>query len=592
MNDKVAAVSRAKILLVDAKASDLEAFEQILTDLPADIIKADSTEKALTLISENEVAVILLDAQMAKMNGFEIAEQIRNNRHAESIPIIFVSDPDKEKIHIFKGYQAGAVDYLFKPIEPYLLQSKVQIFLDMYYQQTKRLSSILLELQNVKLKLNANDKRIEKTAEYSVLSELPNKQQFERELDRTLSYSKRHHKKFAIMFLSILGLSNFDDTHDGGTKKELSKQIIIKLCSAIRSEDYLAQFKTDEFSVVLTAIDDYDNAGTIAQKIKELLVRPLLIGSNEIKISVSIGIACYPVAGKTSDELIKNADIAMYRAKRNKESSFEYFSESLGKEYSDKVVIEKALTKALEKNQFYMVYQIIYDLKTLKPIDVEALIRWHHPKLGDVSPEKFIPMCEKLGIIEKIGLWVIEESCKQFSLWEEKNFGLNHYSINISPIQLQQSNFLQGTKIILEQENINPVSLTLELTETAIMENEMHVQNMLRNLADIGFSISVDDFGTGYSSIVRLSQLPLKKLKIDRSFIGGISTSKDNEVIVKSIIALADNLGLKTVAEGVETKSQLKFLVEHGCDYAQGFYLSRPMSADDVSKVFRERKDG
>ncbi len=581
----------AKVLIVDDNEKNLVALEKTLEDLPCKIYRSMSGEEALRLITEHEFAVILLDVQMPGMDGFETAELMRKNRYTETIPIIFVTAISKDKVHVFKGYKTGAVDYLFKPIEPFLLQSKVQIFLDIYYQKTQRLMTLLRELQSVRLRLESNNRELEKIASHDALTELPNRRQFEEELDRCIGYAKRYDTKFAVLFIDVDNFKSINDGFGHAVGDSALKLVSAKIYTELRQEDFFARLGGDEFAIVLTHLKDYESAGKVADNIRRLFQSKQTIDDNDIYVTISIGIACFPYAGDCRNELIQNADIAMYRAKQDGKNTNMYYSKELSEGYKQRTAVEKDLQKALSDNQFYMVYQPIYDLKTRKPVGVEALIRWQHPQLGDISPVDFIPVSEEMGLIQQIGMWIISTSCKQFSHWCKQGYNDFLYSINLSPKQLQQPELVRFTKEAMEGLEIKPESLAFELTETMIMQKTTDSESMLKQLHDMGIKICIDDFGTGYSSLVRLRHMPLYALKVDKSFVQDIIEDRSDEIIVKTILSLSNSLGLKSIAEGIETEEQLTFLIDNGCQFGQGFYFSKPCSPDKIEQIFKGARD-
>ncbi|MDF1655325.1 MAG: EAL domain-containing protein [Coxiellaceae bacterium] len=588
MNEPIKIEDMAKILIVDDDKKNLLALEKVLQDLPADIISATSGEEALSLITEHEFAVVLLDVQMPGMDGFETAELMRKNRYTEAIPIIFVTALSKEKIHVFKGYQSGAVDYLFKPIEPFLLQSKVQIFLDIYYQKTQRLVSLLRELQSVKLQLESNNRELQKIASHDSLTELPNRRQFEDELDRCLSYAKRYDDKFALLFVDVDNFKAINDNFGHVMGDNILRLISTKILSKLRQEDFFARLGGDEFAIILTHLNAYEHAGAVAENIRKLFQSRHFIDETNVYVTLSIGIACYPHAGTEPNELIQNADIAMYRAKDAGKNKNMYFSEKLSEDFKQRAQVEKNLQQALANAQFHMVYQPIFDLKTNKAIGVEALIRWEHPVIGNISPAEFIPISEEMGLIQQIGEWIIHTACEQFSIWCEQGFTDYKYAINLSPKQLQQPELAQYTIDALTEFKIDPTIITFELTETMIMQDNLDSESMISQIHDMGIKISIDDFGTGYSSLVRLRHLPIQTLKIDQSFVNDIGVDDSGDIIIKTILSLAHSLGLSTVAEGIETEAQLKFLRDNNCQYGQGFYLSKPVAGDEIPGIFKQ----
>ncbi|MDF1760748.1 MAG: EAL domain-containing protein [Coxiellaceae bacterium] len=583
-------IDMAKVLIVDDDEKNLLALEKVLEDLPAETIRATSGERALALITEHEFAVVILDVQMPGMDGFETAELMRKNRYTETVPIIFVTALSKEKVHVFKGYKSGAVDYLFKPIEPFLLQSKVQIFLDIYYQKTQRLVSLLRELQSVRLKLESNNRELTIIASHDSLTDLPNRRQFEDELDRCISYTERYDDKFAVLFVDVDNFKNINDSFGHVMGDNILKLISTKITSELREGDFFARLGGDEFAIILTHLKSYESAGAVAGNIRKLFQTRHFIDQTKMHVTLSIGIACYPHAGKTREELIKNADTAMYRAKDAGRNTNMYYCQSLSEDFKLRSELEKSLQQALALKQFYMVYQPIFNLTTNEPVGVEALIRWRHPELGDIAPLDFIPISEEMGLIQQIGEWVIHTSCKQFAQWCQQGFSDYNYSINLSLKQLQQAELVQYTEDALAEFNLDPSIITFELTEKLIMQDNLDTESMVSQIHDMGIKISIDDFGTGYSSMVRLRNLPVQALKIDKSFVSEIGVDRGDDAIIKTILALAHSMDLTVIAEGIETKEQLSFLRDNQCEYGQGFLFSEPVTGDKVAPLLIQGK--
>ncbi|MDF1796763.1 MAG: EAL domain-containing protein [Coxiellaceae bacterium] len=580
----------AKILIVDDDEKNLLALEKVLEDLPADIVKANSGDQALRLVTEHEFAVVLLDVQMPGMDGFETAELMRKNKYTETIPIIFVTALNKEKIHVFKGYQSGAVDYLFKPVEPFLIQSKVKIFLDIFYQKSQRLVSLLRELQTVKLNLEKNNRQLAKIASHDSLTDLPNRRQFEDELNRCIAFAERYDEKFALLFIDVDNFKTINDTYGHVMGDGILKLIGAKILSELQQGDFFARIGGDEFAIILTHLKNYEHAGAVAENIRKLFQSRHFIDETNVSVTLSIGIACYPYAGGSYTELIKNADIAMYRAKSSGKNTNRYYSEKLSEDFKQKASVEKNLQQALANNEFYMVYQPIYDLSACQPVGVEALVRWSHPELGDVSPVEFIPVSEEMGLIQQIGKWIIQTAFKQFSKLYQQGYTKYNYAINLSPKQLQQPELAQYTMDALNEYQLDPTCITFELTEAMVMQDNLDAESMISQLHDMGINISIDDFGTGYSSLTRLRHLPIQKIKIDKTFIGDIGIDKSDDVIVKTILSLAHSLDLKAVAEGIETKEQLQFLRDNNCQYGQGYFFSAPISGGDITALLNQGK--
>jgi diguanylate cyclase (GGDEF)-like protein len=488
-------------------------------------------------------------------------------------------------MHVFKGYQVGAVDYLFKPIDPYLLQAKVQIFLDIYYHKTQRLVALLHELQQVRLELEKNNKELEALASKDGLTQLPNRREFDEELKRCLNYAVRYESKFALLFIDIDNFKIVNDDYGHLVGDALLKIVSSKVLANLRQADFLARYGGDEFALILTRLEKYEDAGKVADAIKEIFQKPQIIEGQEVNVTTSIGIACYPLAGETEKQLVKNADIAMYRAKSKGKNTHQYFNEKINEEYSRRAIVEKALHTALENDEFYLVYQPIYNLLNKTVVGVEALLRWNHEKLGEVSPDDFIQLAEESGLMQEIGLWVVKHASQQFYEWYRQGLSDLDFSINMSVKQLQQESLIEKIDSLFAEMDSSFPGITFELDEAAIMQSASGVERALSQLNQMGVRISVDDFGTGYSSLTRLRHLPIHALKIDRSFVNNVLLDLNDAAIAKAILSLANSFGFKAIAEGIETKEQLDFLIKNHCHYGQGFYFGKPRVAKEVGEV-------
>lgn len=453
-------------------------------------------------------------------------------------------------------------------------------------------------VQDITERISAEEK-IRNLSYYDRLTGLPNRELFLEHFNRALYAAQRDGGKVALLYLDLDRFKRINESlgHTAGDK--LLKQISVFLADSIRSSDVLAKTSPagkkdltisrlggDEFTILLTKLSDESHAGRVAQRILDLLSQPIKIGSQDIYISGSIGITLYPSDGEDVDTLLKNADVAMYHAKETGRNSFQFFSEQMNKRAMEKLSIETELKKALEKNELLLYYQPQIDLKSGKLAGVEALVRWQHPRLGMVPPGLFIPIAEETGLIVEIGRWVLAEACRQSKQWQLAGFAPIRMGVNISSLQFKHQNLETLVEEILQQTGLDPHFFKLELTESAIMQNVAQVNETLVALKKIGVKLAVDDFGTGYSSMSYLKKFPLDTLKIDRSFVMDITTDANDAAIIKAIIALAKNLGLSTIAEGVETQEQLSFLQEQFCDEIQGFFISRPLPHDEVERFF------
>lgn len=454
-------------------------------------------------------------------------------------------------------------------------------------------------VQDITARINAEEK-IRFLAHYDSLTGLPNRQLFLEYVSQAIFTAQRDNSKVALLYLDLDRFKRINDTlgHSAGDK--LLKEIANCLGDSVRSSDIIAKASFtkkpgvtlsrlggDEFTILLTALAEEEHAARVAHRILELLSHPVRIAGQEVYVSGSIGISIFPSDGDDVDTLLRNADVAMYHAKENGRNTFQFFSEQMNNRAMERLNIETALKKGLERNELILYYQPQIDLRTGELAGLEALVRWLHPEMGLVPPSMFIPIAEESGLIVAVGEWVMFEACRQVRQWQDEGLTPIRMAVNISGLQFKQQSLIPVVQQALRQSGIEARYLELELTESSIMQNVDQVNETLVRLKEIGVHLSVDDFGTGYSSMSYLKRFPLDALKIDRSFVMDITTDPNDAAIIKAIIALARSLGLKTVAEGVETKEQLDFLRDEKCDSIQGFFISRPVLAADLEQFLK-----
>jgi diguanylate cyclase (GGDEF)-like protein/PAS domain S-box-containing protein len=680
--------SAPKLLVVDDLAENLFAMQKLLKPLETEVLTAQSGNEALALTLHNDFAVALLDVQMPEMDGFELASLMRDHDLTQHIPIIFLTAISKEEKHIFEGYDKGAVDYLFKPIDPQILLSKVKTFLllqqqrmalktseDRYRCLVEGIPDIIYSFSGksgntycssqvtqilgytpeqllkdpfiwskaihaddvpkvheaikrfyegnnfdieyrikdaagkwVWLRDRSIDRRtadgepvihgiatditlqkeakavLTRLAEQDQLTNLATRKVFNEFQQRAMFRAKRYHRSMAVLFLDMDHFKEVNDDFGHAVGDRLLKSVAKRLADCVRSSDLLARLGGDEFAIVLDELSRPEDAAGVAQKILESMGRPHLIEGHPIKVGISIGIAIYSNALNSSvDELNKMADIAMYHAKKTGRNTFQFFSEEMHEKALRNARLKKDLGTAIQNRELYLLYQPQIDLTANRISGFEALLRWQHSQFGKTAPDDFIYLAEEKGLIHPIGEWVLKEVCQNGTLFLKdrleppRPIGI---AINVSPKQLRERCFAESIERILEDAAFAPQQLTIELTEAIVIENPEAAREVLRRIQALGVRIAIDDFGKGYSSLSYLANLPVDIIKIDTSFVHSIGSSKDHEAIVKTIITMADNLGLEVVAEGVETARQFDFLVKHHCHIMQGHYFSRPLDSE------------
>ena len=571
-----------KILVVDDLKENLFAIETLLKPVGAEVFTALSGHEALKLVLENHFSLILLDVQMPGMDGFEVARLLKQDDLFKYIPIIFVTAVSREQHQVFKGYECGAVDYLFKPIFPAILLAKVRIFLD--------LASKNIELERIHSELSQANKKLMELAHYDPLTNLANRALFRIFLTKAISEARRYGRKCALLFLDLDHFKDINDTmgHDAGDL--LLCKVALRLQDCCRESDLIARLGGDEFALILGDIQCPRDGTDIAQKILRKLSFPHNLKGTKHFVSSSIGIAICPDDGKDVEGLAKAADLAMYQAKRRGRNTYRFFSQELQNRTQRSLQIEGQLREALKRNEFLAFYQPIIETESGKCKGMEALIRWNSSERGIICPNEFITAAEKTRLILPIGSWILNEASRTLTTWSDLTPSLSlTVAVNLSISQLNQVGFERQVEKVLMETGLEPGLLELEITENAFMKNPETVNNTLNAIRQMGVKIAIDDFGTGFSSMKYLQKLPIDTLKIDQSFIRDIGRNQKSEAIIRAIIALAHNLELATIAEGVETAEQVQFLKEHHCDYLQGFHYSRPLPEEEVAGFLAQK---
>ncbi len=450
-------------------------------------------------------------------------------------------------------------------------------------QQTNlQLQQEIAERKTIEKDLTTHKEHLVRVAHYDSLTNLPNRFFFNEMLTKTLSYAKRKKNKFAILYIDLDSFKTINDALGHLVGDVVLKEISSRFLKLLRADDILARLGGDEFVILLHDIDQANFATTISERILQICSQPIKVDNNEFVLTCSIGISIYPEDGDSLENLLKNADMAMYKAKQAGGSVYQYYSKEMELDAHERIKLDASLRKAINNNEFTLYYQPKLQLSDGTIMGVEALIRWENPVLGLISPEKFIPIAEETGLIIPIGEWVLREACKTNKLWQEQGYKPITVAVNLSAKQFRHSNIAQMISKILVETKLDPKYLELEITETAIMDNVNMAVETLHRIEEMGVNISIDDFGTGYTSISYLKQFPVSTIKIDQSFIKELPNSQDDASITNAVIALAHSLGITVVAEGVETPQQLQFLIDHHCDMVQGYYFSHPLSGDAI----------
>lgn len=427
-------------------------------------------------------------------------------------------------------------------------------------------------------------------AYHDLLTRLPNRALFKDRLELAITHARRQKQKLAVMFLDLDRFKVINDTLGHAMGDRLLQAVTQRLESCLRKGDTLSRFGGDEFTLLLPSVHGPDDASQIARKLIKALKAPFALGEHEVFVGVSIGIAIYPEAGNTMDQLIQNADIAMYHVKARGKDSYCFFSGTMSIDSSQRLNLERDLRRALDKNELRVFYQPQVCALTNRILGLEALVRWQHPERGLLYPRDFLSLAEETGLIGQVSEQVLDQACLDVGQWIRSGHPDLRLAVNLSPVEVDHPRFVETLMERVKANHFPAANLEIEITENVIMNDLEQISHKLRELADLGIRIAIDDFGTGYSSLNYLHRLPIHTLKVDQSFVRAIRSSAGDTCIVNAIVAMAHGLKLEIVAEGVETDKQLEYLRSLGCHQVQGFFYGPAQPASDIAKLLARAK--
>ncbi len=424
-------------------------------------------------------------------------------------------------------------------------------------------------------------------AQHDSLTDLPNRILLTDRLAQAMFMAQRNQRKLAVLYVDVDHFKHINDSLGHTVGDHLLQSIGERLLASVRSSDTVSRQGGDEFVIVLSEVSNAEDAAICAEKIALAVSKPHHIEDTDLHVTVSIGIATYPVDGADAETLLKNADVAMYHAKDAGRGNFQFFRADMNARAVERQSVENGLRSAVERRELVLHFQPKIRLETGAIVGAEALIRWHHPQRGLVPPAQFIPIAEDSGLIVPIGRWVLREACRQARAWQDAGLPPLRIAVNTSAVELRAKDFVSSVRAILTETGLEPHYLELELTETFLMQDFAATTNVLQALKRVGVYIALDDFGTGYSSLSNLKRFPIDTLKIDRSFLADVCIDADDASIVSAVLSMGESLGMNVVAEGVETQAQLAFLQEQGCREGQGYYFGRPLAAAEFSQFLK-----
>ncbi len=546
----------ATILLVDDNQDSIEILNEILQN-EYRILFATNGPMGLATAQAERPDAILLDVSMPGMDGYQVCSELKANPDTREIPVIFITargQGENEEM----GFRIGGADYLTKPVRP---------------------ATVRVRVRN-QLQLRRNDELILHQALYDGLTHLPNRSLTVDRLRYSMVHDQRGQDKTGLLFIDLDNFKKVNDTlgHDVGD--QLLVEAAVRLRNCVREMDTVGRLGGDEFVVILPGLKQVRDARLIAENILRNFTCPLLVSGMELVITTSIGIAISPSDGTDATLLLSNADTAMYQSKRAGRNRYRLYDEAMNHGAKRSMQLEHRLRHAVERGELILHYQPIVDVATRTVLGAEALVRWNNPELGAVEPDEFISLAERIGVIESIGAFVLEQGCRQLGDLTGPAGQPLTLAVNISPQQIRHGDLPRLVERILRDTGFAAERLDLEVTEGLLLDDRDDTRDALLALHELGVGLSMDDFGTGYSSLSYLRKYAFDIVKIDRSFIAEMARNPEDEELVTAAVAMAHGLGQKVIAEGVESEAQLALLAAKGCDRAQGALFSRPLARE------------
>jgi diguanylate cyclase len=553
------------VLLVEDNRGDARLVQELLKDADSgrfDVAHVERLSEARQWLMDTGAGCVLLDLSLPDASRLEALMQLR--AAAPDVPIVILSGLQDELLAV-KAVQEGAQDYLVKGrVDGHAIGRSI---------------TYAVERKHAEMELSHK-------AMHDALTGLPNRTLFLDRLKHAVMRAKRHHTLMGVMFLDLDGFKPINDTYGHEVGDRLLIAVAGRLQDGLRASDTAARFGGDEFMILCEDVAGQQDVVNIAQRILNSIEEPFVVGQERLSVQASMGIAITDGKGDSAESLMRNADAAMYGAKQQG-AALEVFDDDIQARVRERVEMERELRRSVDEGDFRLLYQPQVDLRSGEVVGLEALLRWDHPTRGLVEPVEFLWLAEETGLINAIGNWVLEETCRQAAQWREVGPGSSplRVSVNLSAGQHTDPGLIETVRRVVTQAAIQPGSLCLEITEGVLMRDAEAAIETLRALKEIGVMISMDDFGSSQSSLGALKRFPLDILKVDRSFVSGLGEDGEDAAIVSAVINMAHALGLVTVADGVESREQVEHLKSFGCDVGQGYYFARPRPSEAIAEL-------
>jgi len=579
-------VAAIRVLVVDDGEDNRIILNRRLTKRGFEVVEADNGLAALALIAEQSFDLVLLDIMMPGIDGIEVLKRIRTTLSPDRLPVLMVT-AKASNTDVIEALELGANDYITKPVDFPIAMARIRTQIARKQAQQaadlsiQKLVNINQELEVQIAERERSDAKSHFLTYHDALTGLGNRLLFQQQLAHALQGDRNGDgdgNRLAVLFLGIDDLKSINDTLGYSVGDLILAEVAERLRRCVGEADTVARMGSDEFAAILTGIGNPDDAGLLAEKIAAAIALPHAVAGQHIVLDVRIGIALAPNDGNEPELLLGNAHLALQNAKTEGRDARCFFESAMNDSASARRLLTSDLRKALAADQFEIFYQPLFNLADQTVSGFEALLRWRHPERGLVLPSEFIPLAEQIELIVPLGEWVLRQACHQAASWP----GQQRIAVNISPVQFRSPRLMPCILAALASSGLPPQRLELEITETVLLSDDRETIDLLHQLRKHGVRVSLDDFGTGYSSLGYLRRFPFDKMKIDRSFVQDLGSNKDTAAIVRALIDLANNLGMTTTAEGVETREQLEWLRKECCTEIQGYLISRPVPQQDI----------